>query len=166
MPEPQLQIAFDDATRPELFRGIAASIAGGADYVEIGTPLLKRYGCTVVQEVRRLVERSLLYVDVKMIDFPHLELSEVLDAGADQVSALAFATDAALTEAVSLTKAYGGAIAVSTMGYPLPLLKGRLQQIQSLGLSTFIAHGAGTNMTDAFDDASQKARAISGYTSD
>jgi 3-hexulose-6-phosphate synthase/6-phospho-3-hexuloisomerase len=161
MPDPRLQVAFDEGTRSEIFDGLAAAIAGGADCVEIGTPLLKLYGSEIVWEARkRIIGPISLYVDVKMIDFPQLELPAVLRAGADEVSVLACATDAALAEAVAITEPYNALVTLSTMGYPLSLLRDRLQRARLLGLSAFIAHGAGADLRTAFSEARQRAEVI------
>jgi 3-keto-L-gulonate-6-phosphate decarboxylase len=161
MDEPRLQVAFDATRRADLGNQIARATAGGVDCIEVGTPLLKRYGIAIVEEARRLVARpTSLYVDVKMLDFPHLELSPALQAGADEVTALAFASDEALGTAMELAREYTAVLSVSTMNYPMTLLARRLTELRSLGVTRFVAHGAGMALTTAASDAAQRVRLI------
>lgn len=157
----QLQVAFDGTSRSDLQRSIEEAVAGGADVIEIGTPLLKRYGVSILDDARRHVPAPLtLYADVKMLDFPDLELKPALDTGADEITVLAFASDQALGDALSLAADFDAALSVSTMGYPPWMLVSRIEAIRNLGIARFVAHGCGTDLRQAAKDAIYRGRAI------
>jgi 3-keto-L-gulonate-6-phosphate decarboxylase len=157
----RLQVAFDAVAAPALRQSIEEAIVGGADSIEIGTPLLKHYGVAILEDARAYVPTHIpLYADVKMLDFARLELAPALDAGASEVTAVAFASDESLTDALSLANAFGAYLSVSTMNYPATMLGTRLAEIQSLGINRFVAHGAGTDLQAASCAALERARAI------
>lgn len=161
MDSARLQVAFDDVAPSALGQAVEEAIAGGADVIEIGTPMLKRYGVTLLKKAREhLPARIPLYADVKMLDFASLELTPALRVGATEVTALVYASDESLTDALRLTTAFDAHLSVSTMNYPVTMLATRLSEIQALGINRFIAHGAGTDLQAASRQALERAREI------
>jgi 3-keto-L-gulonate-6-phosphate decarboxylase len=159
MKQPFLNIAFDFVTRRDLLSQVQEAVAGGADVVEVGTPLLKRYGCEILSEVRHVLPPSVeLYADLKLLDFPEAEILPALQAGATVVSALVFATDETLLAAAELAREHQVQLWISTMGWEGPSLSGRIGHLSALGLKTFIAHGAGKDPVDAFNQMLVRAR--------
>jgi 3-keto-L-gulonate-6-phosphate decarboxylase len=159
MNRPFLNVAFDFAGRAELPSQVEQAVAGGADVVEVGTPLLKRYGCAVLSEVKQVLPPSVdLYADLKLLDFPEAEIVPALEAGATVLSALVFATDETLLTAAQLAQEYGAQMWISTMGWEGESLSDRVAHLSGLGLETFIAHGAGKDLADAFNQMLARAR--------
>jgi 3-hexulose-6-phosphate synthase / 6-phospho-3-hexuloisomerase len=157
----RLQVAFDAVARPALERSVEEAIAGGADVIEIGTPLLKRYGVAILKEAREYLPAHIpLYADVKMLDFARLEMTPALRAGASEITALAYASDESLMDALRLATTFGAYLSVSTMNYPVSMLATRLSEIQELGINRFIAHGAGTDLQAASQQALERATEI------
>lgn len=155
-----LQVAFETIPKGGLRRAVRAVLSAGASHVEVGTPLIKEHGMATAREVRPVVPPGRLYVDTKTIDFPELELTAARAAGADCASVLAVAPDEALKRATAISKETGLELMVSTMGYPLPLLRGRVETIRDLGITSVIAHGAGQDLDGALRRCLETARVL------
>jgi 3-hexulose-6-phosphate synthase len=102
-----LQVAID---RAENF-GVIAQVRGIADIIEIGTPLLKRFGIGAIATARELCPDTPVLADTKTVDAGDLEAEMVLGAGARFMTVLS-STSRATHEAVGRTAARFGAFVV------------------------------------------------------
>ena len=102
-----LQVAID---RAESF-GVIAQMRGIADIIEIGTPLLKRFGIGAIATARELCPDTPVLADTKTVDAGDLEAEMVLGAGARLMTVLS-STSAATHAAVGRTAARFGALVV------------------------------------------------------
>jgi 3-hexulose-6-phosphate synthase len=102
-----LQVAID---RAESF-GVIAQLRGIADIIEIGTPLLKRFGIGAIATARELCPDTPVLADTKTVDAGDLEAEMVLGAGARLMTVLS-STSAATHAAVGRTAARFGALVV------------------------------------------------------
>jgi 3-keto-L-gulonate-6-phosphate decarboxylase len=86
------QISVDVGTLEQGLTVAAAALAGGADIVEMGTPLLKNQGvANVVPAFRRQFPEALLLADMKTMDGGGFEARAVYAGGADIIDFLALA---------------------------------------------------------------------------
>ena len=102
-----LQVAID---RAESF-AVIAQMRGVADILEIGTPLLKRFGVGAIATARELCPETPILADTKTVDAGDLEAEMVLGAGARLMTVLS-STSAATHAAVGRTAARFGALVV------------------------------------------------------
>ena len=102
-----LQVAID---RAESF-AVIAQMRGVADILEIGTPLLKRFGVGAIATARELCPETPIFADTKTVDAGDLEAEMVLGAGAQLMTVLS-STSAATHAAVGRTAARFGALVV------------------------------------------------------
>ena len=102
-----LQVAID---RAESF-GVIAQVQGIADIIEIGTPLLKRFGIGAIATARELCPDTPVLADTKTVDAGDLEAEMVLAAGARLMTVLS-STSPATHAAVGRTAARFGAYVV------------------------------------------------------
>jgi len=102
-----LQVAIDMA---ESF-GVIAQVRGVADIIEIGTPLLKRFGIGAIATARELCPDTPILADTKTVDAGDLEAEMVLGAGARLMTVLS-STSSATHAAVGRTAARFGALVV------------------------------------------------------
>jgi 3-hexulose-6-phosphate synthase len=102
-----LQVAID---RPESF-AVIARMRGVADIIEIGTPLLKRFGVGAIATARELCPDTPILADTKTVDAGDLEAEMVLGAGARLMTVLS-STSAATHAAVGRAAARFGALVV------------------------------------------------------
>ncbi|TIQ02810.1 MAG: hypothetical protein E5X61_34820, partial [Mesorhizobium sp.] len=73
-----LQVAFD---KPEHL-ALLPQMKAFADIIEIGTPLLKRFGLSAISTARELCPEIMVLADTKTVDGGQLEADMVFGAGA------------------------------------------------------------------------------------
>lgn len=157
----RLQVAFDRSTPTRLVTEVEAALEGGADVIELGTPMLKRYGTEAVSTVRAIVPSHVeLCVDTKTLDFPEVELPPVIAAGADAITMMASASNESLVAGLDIARSENVALSISTMGYPLAMMSDRARAVVELGAETLIAHGCGACLADALNEAVERAICI------
>ncbi len=94
-----LQVALD---RIPLDRAeaIAAQVCGVADWIEVGTSLIKRYGMPGVARIVAAAGGTPVLADMKTADDARTELAMAAEAGAASVTVLGLSTPATLELAV------------------------------------------------------------------
>jgi 3-hexulose-6-phosphate synthase len=106
-----LQIALD---KPEHF-ALLPQLKGIADIVEVGTPLLKRFGIGAIATARELCPDTLVMADTKTVDGGRLEAEMVFGAGAAFMTVLS-STSKATHDAVGRVAAdYGATVVIDTI---------------------------------------------------
>lgn len=110
---PQLQVALDlDSSIDDICRVAIEAYAGGARIIEIGTPVLKRYGVdNIIPRIKEALMNyckkheipyeAIILADTKTMDIGDLEARIAYRAGADIVTVLAIGSDNKILEAVS-----------------------------------------------------------------
>lgn len=104
-----LQIALD-TPHAGTVRRLLDEIAGDVDIIELGTPLLIRYGVDIIAGIRRDHPDKKIMADLKIADAGALEAGLAFDAGADIVTVLGTAHPATLREAGVRAKRSGSQI--------------------------------------------------------
>ena len=93
------QIALDILTKEEVKDLLTPELLATVDIVEVGTPLIVRYGLSIVEQIKNWTNREkILFADTKIVDAGHWETNEAISAGADLVSVLAGASSYTLEE--------------------------------------------------------------------
>src|SRR5258707_4722789 len=106
-----LQVAID---KPESL-SVIAQVRGIADIIEIGTPLLKRFGIGAIATARELCPDTPILADTKTVDAGDLEAEMVFGAGARLMTVLS-STSRATHAAVGRTaERFGGLVVVDTI---------------------------------------------------
>ena len=109
-----LQIALD---RIPLERAaqITAEVCGVADWIEVGTSLIKRYGMAGVARIVAAAGDTPVLADLKTADDARTELEMAADAGATSVTVLGLSTPATLDLAVRVGAERGIEVMVDLM---------------------------------------------------
>ena len=104
-----LQLALD---KPHVgaVRRLLEQTAVHVDIIELGTPLLIRYGIGIISEIKLEYPDRKLLADLKIVDAGAMEAGLAFDAGADVVTVLGTAHQATLREACERAKRSGGQI--------------------------------------------------------
>ena len=121
MSEIKLQIALDFV---ELDRAIAVAreaVAGGADYIEAGTPLIKSEGLDAVRKLRELFPQHTIVADMKTMDAGRIEAEAAAKAGANVMTVCGTASINTIRECVEAGRHYGIAVAVDLLEVARPL---------------------------------------------
>lgn len=104
---PYLQISLD---APELERSkkIIAELPGSDRIIiEVGTPLIKRYGTRVINELREVAKDMFVVADLKTLDVGKVEVDLAYDETADAVVAAGLAPVETLDSFVHEARRYG-----------------------------------------------------------
>jgi 3-hexulose-6-phosphate synthase / 6-phospho-3-hexuloisomerase len=104
---PVLQLALDFVDLPRALRVAEEAVAGGADWLEAGTPLIKSEGLQAVRELRSRWPHLTIVADMKTMDAGRAEVEYAAKAGARVVGVLGAASDATISECVEAARNYG-----------------------------------------------------------
>lgn len=129
--EPVLQIALDFVTLNRALKLAEESVAGGADWLEAGTPLIKSEGLDAVRELRKRFPDHTIVADMKIMDAGRIEAEAAAKAGANIVGVLGVASDATIEECISAGKNYGFKVIVDMIG--VSDVAKRARQVEKLG---------------------------------
>ena len=141
MPEqnqPILQVALDFIELDRAMKVAAEAVAGGADWLEAGTLLIKSVGLEAVRALRQAFPKHTIVADMKTMDAGRFEVEYAAKAGAQVVYILGAASDSTIAECVAAGKEYGAKIVVDVMELPDPIA--RAQQVQALGVDGINLH--------------------------
>jgi 3-hexulose-6-phosphate synthase/6-phospho-3-hexuloisomerase len=129
--KPILQIALDFVELARALKLADEVVAGGADWLEAGTPLIKSVGLDCVRELRKKFPHHTIVADMKTMDVGRIEVESAAKAGADIVAVLAVASDSTIMECIQAGAHYGAKILVDLLQVP-EFLK-RAKEIELMG---------------------------------
>ncbi len=104
---PVLQVALDDVNLPRALDYAREAVAGGVDWIEAGTPLIKSEGMEAVRQLKRTFPGHTIVADLKTMDTGAFEVEMAVKAGADTVGVLGASDNATIAEAVKAARKYG-----------------------------------------------------------
>ncbi len=133
-----LQVALDLL---ELKRAVEIgkeSIDGGADWLEVGTPLIKSEGMNAIRTLRDAFPDVTIVADMKTMDTGAIEVEMAAKSGASVVSILAVADNAVIDEAIKSGRKYGVAIMVDLINAEDP--ERRAKELEGLGVDYVCVH--------------------------
>ncbi|MCL2295492.1 MAG: orotidine 5'-phosphate decarboxylase [Methanomassiliicoccaceae archaeon] len=136
--KPVLQVALDLMQLDRAVKIAHEAVDGGADWVEVGTPLIKSGGADAVRTIRREFPDRKIIADTKTMDVGGLEVEIMAKAGADIVTVLGLADDSTIAEAVSAGRKYGAEVMVDMINVPDRL--SRAKAAEKLGASYICLH--------------------------
>jgi len=110
--KPVLQLALDFVDLPRALLVAEEAVAGGADWLEAGTPLIKSEGLQAVRELKARWPDHVVVADMKTMDAGRAEVEYAAKAGAKVVGVLGAASDATIRECVEAARNYGAEIIV------------------------------------------------------
>jgi len=133
-----LQVALD-LTDIEHAISIAEKAArGGAHWLEVGTPLIKKEGMRAVELLKRRFPDRKIVADLKTMDTGALEVEIAARHGADVVSILGVADDKTIKDAVEVAKRYGVKVMVDLIGVKDKVK--RAKEIEAMGVHYILVH--------------------------
>lgn len=106
-----LQVAID---KPESL-GVISLVRGVADIIEIGTPLLKRFGISAIVTARELCPDTPILADTKTVDAGDLEAEMVFGAGARLMTVLSSTSPATHAAVGTVAARFGAFVVVDTI---------------------------------------------------
>lgn len=133
-----LQLALDLMQTSRALPIARESLAGGADWLEAGTPLIKSEGAESIRTLRREFPGVRIVADTKTMDVGSLEVEIVAKAGADIVTVLGLSDDSTIEEAVAAARKYGAEIMIDMINVPDKIKRSR--EAEALGASYICLH--------------------------
>ncbi len=128
----KLQVAIDLLSTPDAL-GLLHKVAEFVDVIELGTPLIKKEGLSVVTDIKAAYPEKLVFADLKTMDAGELEANLAFDAGADIVTVLGVAGDDTIAGAVKAGKTHGKSVVADMIGVKdRPV---RLKELKALGIT-------------------------------
>ncbi|WP_289661173.1 3-hexulose-6-phosphate synthase [Flavobacterium panacagri] len=122
----KLQVAIDLLTT-EAALELAGKVAPYVDIIELGTPLIKAEGLSVVTAMKAAFPDKLVFADMKTADTGSLEAEMAFKAGADLVTVMGTVDDATIKGAIEAAKKYDRKVVVDTIG-----VKDRVQRAKEV----------------------------------
>ncbi|MCF6155194.1 MAG: bifunctional hexulose-6-phosphate synthase/ribonuclease regulator [Candidatus Brocadia sp.] len=135
-----LQVALDFVDLHRAVKVAEAAIEGGADWLEIGTPLIKSEGMNAVRHLRKLFPGRTLIADMKTMDAGRAEMEIAAKAGADIAVVMGNAPASTIRECIQAGKNYGIKICVDCINDTD--IEGRVADIEKWGADYIAVHTA------------------------
>jgi 3-hexulose-6-phosphate synthase/6-phospho-3-hexuloisomerase len=136
--KPALQLALDFVDLHRALGVAHEAMRGGAEWLEVGTPLLKAEGLDAVRKLRAEFPKATLVCDTKTMDAGRIEMECAAKAGADVATVLGAASDATLRECIEAGRNYGIRVAVDLVSLDDPVARAR--QAEEWGASLVGVH--------------------------
>ncbi len=123
--KPVLQIALDFIDLHRALGVAREAVKGGADWLEVGTPLLKAEGLEAVRKLRAEFPHATIVCDTKTMDAGRIEMEAAAKAGANVATVLGAAPDATVRECIEAGRNYGIRVAVDLVNVKDPVARAR-----------------------------------------
>ena len=120
-----VQVALDFVDLPRAVEVAREAVAGGVDWVEAGTPLIKAEGLNAVRELKATFPDKLIYADMKTMDAGRVEVEYAAKAGAGLVNVLGAASDSTIQECIEAAHNYGCKLIVDMIEVADPVARAR-----------------------------------------
>ncbi len=139
-PFPVLQVALDFIEIERAVRLAHEAVAGGADWIEAGTPLIKAEGIEAVRKLHAAFPNRPIIADLKTMDAGRIEFEAAANAGASVAVVLAAAADATISQCVEVGRKYGIRTYCDTINIPDDRLGQRVAEVTALGVDIVGVH--------------------------
>jgi 3-hexulose-6-phosphate synthase/6-phospho-3-hexuloisomerase len=123
--KPVLQLALDFVDLHRALGVAREAVKGGADWLEVGTPLLKAEGLEAVRRLRKEFPLATIVCDTKTMDAGRIEMEAAAKAGANVATVLGAAPDATIRECIEAGRNYGIRVAVDLVNVRDPAARAR-----------------------------------------
>jgi len=118
---PYLQVALDLVDMNKVHSVLAELPQNDHLIIEAGTPLIKRFGLSIIPEIRKVRPNAFIIADMKILDTGNLEARMAADASADAVVISGLAPLPTLEKAIAEAKKTGIYSVVDMLNVPEPL---------------------------------------------
>ncbi|OGF50921.1 MAG: bifunctional hexulose-6-phosphate synthase/ribonuclease regulator [Candidatus Firestonebacteria bacterium RIFOXYA2_FULL_40_8] len=136
--KPILQVALDFVDMHRALLAATEAVAGGADWLEAGTPLIKAEGLNAIRELKAKFPTKVIVADMKTMDAGRAEVEIAAKAGAKVVDVLGAAADSTIAECVEAAKNYGCEVVVDMIAVK-DVVK-RAIEVEKLGANYIAIH--------------------------
>ncbi len=136
----QLQIAMDCMQSMQDFQNLAEQVEQSIDILEVGTPMLMKFGLAPVELLDGIFRKRgrKVLADTKIMDAGYYEARMAIEAGADIVTVLGAAEDITIREAVKAARELGAEVMADMIA--VPRVEERILEMEELGVSYICLH--------------------------
>ncbi len=117
----KLQVALDFLEMSRALVVAREAVAGGAHWIEAGTPLIKSEGLDAVRILREEFPDHTIIADMKTMDAGRTEMESAAKAGASVAVVLAAASESTIRECVEAGRNYGFKVQMDLVSHPDPV---------------------------------------------
>ncbi|GAC1349333.1 MAG: orotidine 5'-phosphate decarboxylase [Ktedonobacteraceae bacterium] len=110
----QLQVALDRLSLDDALR-LAASVQQYADWIEVGTSLIKEFGMESVRRMRQTLFQARIIADIKTNDNARYEFELCYAAGADAATVMGAMPDETIATCVSIARQQGKQVMIDLL---------------------------------------------------
>lgn len=135
---PLVQVSLDLTSTEDALEAADIAIHAGADWLEVGTPLVLAEGLHGVRALRSAFPATPLIVDLKTMDGGYLEAEMMAKAGASAVVVMSRAHDATIENVCRSGRDFGLLVMGDNLGGENPACEAR--RLQDLGVGMVIHH--------------------------
>ena len=111
----KLQIALDRLSKEECIR-ILAETNSYVDWIEVGTGVIKQYGVSIIEDIKKLYPEKILVADMKTCDAGKHEAKQAFEAGADITTVMAYADNQTIVDMLVVAKKHNKRVMVDLLG--------------------------------------------------
>lgn len=133
---PKIQLALDRLTIEDCIR-ISQEAGPYADYIEVGTGVIKEYGMAAVREIRKRFPDKVIVADMKTCDAGKFEAIQAFEAGAHITTVMGFAGDRTIKDMLAVAEKYECRLMVDLLGITDV---SRVRQLYGIGVRLFNIH--------------------------
>jgi 3-hexulose-6-phosphate synthase/6-phospho-3-hexuloisomerase len=133
-----LQVALDVLSIEDALTIAEAAVAGGANWLEAGTPLIKNHGMVAVKRLKAAFPKIVVVADLKTMDTGDIEVEMAAKNGADVVGVLGLAQDMTIKRAVNSANAHNVKIMADLIGVDDKVK--RAKELEGLGVDYLLVH--------------------------
>lgn len=138
MDKPVLQVALDLMNLHRALQIAEEAVAGGVDWIEAGTLLIKSEGMESVRALKKEFPEKTIVADLKTADVGGVEVEMASKAGAQVCIVLGISDDETISEAVRAARKYGSKIMVDVLGVEDKIK--RAKEVEALGADYICVH--------------------------
>ncbi|MEE8402448.1 MAG: 3-hexulose-6-phosphate synthase [Candidatus Hydrothermarchaeaceae archaeon] len=133
-----LQVALDLLSVEDALTISEEAVRGGAEWLEVGTPLIKNHGMNAVKRIKTAFPQCTVVADMKTMDAGDLEVEMAAKNGADVVCILGLASDFTIKRAVNSAKAHDVKIMADLIGVEDQAKRAKM--LEELGVDYVLIH--------------------------
>ncbi len=130
---PYLQVALDIPSWEKMERVVRELPRSDHLIIEVGTPLIKKYGVSFIEKVKEIRPETFVVADLKVLDTGNLEARIVSDAGGDAVVISGLAPMKTIQKAIAEAHKTGIYACIDMLNVPSPV-----DLLRDLSMSGFI----------------------------
>lgn len=132
----QIQLALDRLSKEDCIH-IINETKNFIDIVEIGTGMIKKYGISIIQEIKEASSNLPILADMKTCDDGKNEAILAFCSGADLMTVMGFAANKTIIDTLSVAEKYGKRVMIDLLGIQS---RERVEELKVLGCDLFCIH--------------------------